>query len=378
MNYFNDIRDGRQLANFVTRHAPQAVTLALTEQELPILAVKLGGDKLPAIVIKAGSHASEIGAIHGALTLLAEGIASGHQVWLLPCASPFDFGGYNRALSWAAGKELVLHNDAECREVLARIGRCVYEREHVALFRVGEMIFAAVNQQEVDPRALAYGQLDTLSRGDARLAWELAGRRIFLPNFVYHAEDYTSYDHAGLACWANWDGWVGNLNRFYDSYAPPVEVRGVRDFCEQIKPGLVLDLHESGVIRGLQEAGRTAAGGAMAQQHYLVLPPVHGPCFETFETPVAEAMIEATRQAGFACLDRETLARSWGFGACNYFHGYVRNDQRPIVPFFQWGTRYEASIVVETGMAQPVATRAAIQAAAVRGAVAAYEKLKAR
>jgi hypothetical protein len=150
----------------------------------------------------------------------------------------------------------------------------------------------------------------------------------------------------------------------------------VRDLCERVKPGLIIDMHESGFARNLRVNGRLVTREKIAEQHYLVLPPVHGPCFEKYETPVAEGALRATRAAGFVPLDRKTLTTGWGHGKNSYHEGYVRSDQRQIIAFYQWGMRYEASIVVETGMNQPVKDRAAIQAAAVRGAVETYAKLK--
>lgn len=364
------------LLAFVRRSRRPSHVLDYTAQEQPIIAVRLGGNRKPGIIIKAGSHASEIGAIYGALQLIEEGLKSEHEIHFIPCTCPQDFAGYNFLLSWASHRKIHLRTDAECQAMLERLGHKFYERKHDALYRVGELIFGYVDQRYEDPRALAYGELDRLSQSDARLAGELGGRRIIFPNRIFHKERANSYNQAALVCCANWDGWVGNPNRFYDSYEPPLEVRCVRDLCERVRPGLIIDMHESCVIRNLRERGRVASRGRMAYQHYLVLPPVHPPRFEEIETAVAEGALRATRSAGFSPLSRNALAAGWGFGKNTYFDGYVRSDQRPIIAFYQWGMRYEASIVIETGMNQPVRTRAAIQAAAVRGAVATYEKLK--
>jgi hypothetical protein len=371
-----DVRTVEDLLAFLKRQRTSSRIIARTAPGLPIYSFKLGGRRKPAIVIKAGSHASEIGAIHGALRLLEEGLESEHEIHLIPCACPQDFAGYNYLLSWASGKKVNLATDADCWQALESLGRKFYERKHDALYRVGELVFGYVDQRHTDPRALAYGELDRLSQADPQLAYELGGRRIIFPNFIFHKEQANSYDQGALVCCANWEGWVGNPNRFYDNFEPPLEVRCVRELCEQVKPGLIIDMHESAAIRKLKEGGRKATDQIISQQHYLVLPPVHGPRFEEIETPVAEGALKSTRAAGFAPLDQKTLAKGWGFGKNAYFNGYVRSDQRPIIAFYQWGMRYEASIVVESGMNQPLKDRCAIQAAAVRGAIAAYAKLK--
>jgi len=276
-------------------------------------------------------------------------------------------------LSWASGQPVEITTDEACRRTLKRIGRRILTRSGFALYRVGEMVFAYVDQRKTDPRAWAYIELDRLAKADPHLAHELAGRRVIFPNSVFYREQATNYDQGAIACCVNWDGSVGNPNRFFDNFDPPSDVRCVRDFCELIKPGLVIDMHESGFFRN-----SNILGTWMAEQHYLVLPPIHGPHFEPLEKAVAEGALHAACQAGLPPLSRRQLKSGWGFGQNTYYEGYVRSDQRPTVAFYQWGARYEASIVIESGMNQPVAVRAAIQALTVQAAVSTYGKLRRR
>ena len=377
MSYFPEVRTGQDIAHFVTRHSTSSRTLATVDDQQPLVAVKIGGDRKPAIVIKAGTHASEIGGVHAALTLIDEGLDTSHEVYVIPCGSPFDFGGFNRALSFASGKPVDIKDDSECLAVLSKLGRKFHQGEHFALFRVGEIIFTYVDQEKFDPRTLHYRQFAKMSVADPKLREEFGGRRIFCPNSLYYKEDYTCYDHAGLVNWVQWDGWVSSFNSFFDRINAPLEVRCVRELCESIKPALALDLHESCINARIPKeylAGRSGSPKDLGS-HFLILPPVHPPTYDAVETTVANALLNGATKAGFKFLSKEALVAAWGYPDTDYYEGYIRCHSREGGNFYQWMTQYDASIVVETRLDQPVEMRARQQCAMVRAAVKEFERL---
>jgi hypothetical protein len=216
--------------------------------------------------------------------------------------------------------------------------------------------------------------MDALVREDPCLRHEITGKRIFYPNAVYYDEGQGSYDHGGLVSFVNPDGWVGGMNSFYDRYDAPGEVTCVREFVETVRPGLALDLHESCINARIPK--ELLDSGDKIGTHFLILPSVHGPTFEKVETPVAEAIVEATGRAGHECFTREHLEASWGYGETDYYHGYLRWNARGSSSFYKWVLRFaEASIVVEPRMDQPCETRVAVHTAAVRGALEKYSQL---
>jgi hypothetical protein len=373
MSYYKELKTGCDIAAFVEKQASRVELLVETEGGNPIQVVELGGDREPAILLKAGNHASEIAGIHALLTLLVERFDSPFKVYVIPCGNPFDFGGYRYALKYASGEVLDIRTDSDCLEALQRLGHKVFEGEHFMLFRVGEIVFAYVDRKQLDPRSLFYGNLDELARKDFHLRFELSGRRIFFPNVIYYQEDYGSYDHAGLAAWTSRDGYVSNLNRLYDRYDVPVELSSIREFCERVRPAMVIDLHESCINTRIPQKLRES--GEELGSHFLILPSEHIASIEGIEARVADAMIAGTEAANFRCFSRSQLEAAWGYPESEYFHGYVRKDVRLGMPFYCWATRFaEVSITNETSMDRPIEERVSIHTALVRAALEAFQK----
>lgn len=375
MTYFADVTTGEDIARFVDGCGKPVKTLGTAKGGAPIQAVKLGGDRKPAVLIKGGSHATEIAGIHAALTLIEEGLETDNEVYVIPCGSPFDYGGYRRALAYAAREEVRIDSDEECLSELTRLGERFYDGEHFALFHVGEMVFAWADQRHFDARQLFYGRMDVLARSDSKLCWEISGKRIFYPNAVYHGgEGQGPYDHGGLVSLVSPLGWVNNINGFFDRTDAPEEVRCVAEFCDKLKPKLVIDLHESCINARIPEA--LTRSGEKLGDHFLILPPVHGPSFETVETPVAEAMLAATAEAGHDCFTQSQLEASWGYDETDFYHGYLRFLKRGASSFYRWVLLFaEVSIVVEPRMDMPCSERVDIHVAAVRAALDRYGEL---
>ena len=130
---------------------------------------------------------------------------------------------------------------------------------------------------------------------------------------------------------------------------------------------MVIDMHESGGKSGYPTTG-----------HYLVLPPAWPLHNNPVELEVALEVIETTRALGFQPLSREVLQSSWKNAGWNNrgdefpADGILRSDSRPTMAFYEWGEHYEVSIVIETGMAQPLPDRVHIQARAAEAAVQAF------
>ncbi|UCF96081.1 MAG: hypothetical protein JSV89_12945 [Spirochaetaceae bacterium] len=373
MSYYTDLKTGHDIASFVRRQVKSAEEIATTVDGSPIQVVKLGGGRKPAILLKAGNHSSEIAGIHALLTFLAEGLQSPFETHIIPCGSPFDFGGYRFALEWASETKVHIEDDEQCLAELTRLGRKVYEGEHFILFEVRNTLFTWVDRKKLDSRRLFYGQLDTLTLRDPELRAILSGKRIFFPNELYYPEDYGSYDQAGLVGWTSPDGYVSNLNRLYDRYDVPPELWSIRDYCERLKPAMVIDLHESCINTRIPE--KLKRSGEQLGNHFLILPPVHAPSYEAIETPVAEAMVAATGNAGFDCFTLSQLEAAWGYPDTDYFHGYLRKDVRDGMPFYRWAIRFaDVSITTETSMDMPIEKRVMIHITLVNAAIEAFSR----
>ena len=68
----------------------------------PIISVRTGGDKKPAVFITAGSHSTEHAGVSAAVALI-EQLDTDHQVYVMPTRDPIGLNGYAYALSLGLG-----------------------------------------------------------------------------------------------------------------------------------------------------------------------------------------------------------------------------------------------------------------------------------
>ena len=95
--------------------------LGRTPDGSPVVAVRAGGDKLPAIFISAGSHATEHAGVSAAVELITQ-LHTDHQVYVVPTRDPVGLGGYAHALGLGLGETPVLDSFAQVENILRREG----------------------------------------------------------------------------------------------------------------------------------------------------------------------------------------------------------------------------------------------------------------
>ncbi len=202
-------------------HTPQILGRAPDGQ--PIVAVKSGGDKTPAIFISAGSHATEQAGVSAAYALIDE-IETEHQLYTIPSRDPIGMNGLAYALSLSLDEVPALDSLDDVAPLLKKHGEVLYEKGDTVVALIGEYGYATSN-------------LYNHPVGDWIEA--LKGRRLYFPASNPGIERaYTLViDPAGE---------VLHLNRFHDTSWAPVEPRCTRDLMAAIQPGLTLDLHEHG------------------------------------------------------------------------------------------------------------------------------------
>ena len=369
--YFRELCTGKDIASFVDHYFDHVEVLATTLNGNKIQAIKISEGHKAAVLLKGGNHSSEIAGIHALLTMLIEGLKFPFDIYLIPCGNPFDYGGYQYALSYAIGEKVQIDSDSECFSILTKFGKKIYEEDHFILFQVGKIIFTYVNQEKLDPRTLFYGRLDEITINNSRLRYIISGKRIFFPNTIYYREDYGPYDKGGLSAWTSKDGFVSNLNRLYDRYEVPPELSSIRKFCEKIQPAMVIDLHEScintRIPKKIRESNETIGN------YFLILPPEHESIqlnIKNIETKIAEEMIKGPEKNGFKAFSRKNLEASWGYQHTDYFEGYLRKDVRDAMPFYRWAIRFaDISITSETIMNIPIEKRINIHIALVHSAL---------
>ena len=314
-------------------HTPQTIGRAPDGQ--PIVAVKSGGDKPPAIFISAGSHATEQAGVSAACALIDE-IETEHALYTIPSRDPIGMNGlaYALGLSLEAAPDLSGLDDLalllkargqvladEGDTVVALIGECGYATRNLYNHPVGDWIEA------------------------------LKGRRLYFSTRNPSIERaYTLViDPAGH---------VLHLNRFHDTPWAPVEPRCTRDLMAAIRPGLTLDLHE--------HQGDFFWFSARHQRT---------PSDQQWEEALASEMIAAVAASGAALAPSDYLPGAFftkGPRSVFWLNPQQRGEGLNLADFA--ARTYGLAFTIETGMERPFAERVQTAKMAVQKAVEVFEK----
>jgi hypothetical protein len=197
----------------------------------PVVAVKAGGTKKPAIFISAGSHSTEQAGVAAAVELI-DRLETEHEVWIVPTRDPIGMNGFRYALKLGLGELPEIESLAAAEMLLRDRGEVLFDADDTLLVRIGEYGYAN--------RGL-YRQVE---KGAPFLA-SLLGRRIYFPS---RAEDQPGAGplERAYTLVVTTDGEVLHLNRFHDTPWAPAEVLAIRQLMVEIQPGLTFDLHEHG------------------------------------------------------------------------------------------------------------------------------------
>lgn len=220
-----------ELLDMIKQRGHRPRVLGAAPDRSPLVVVRAGGDKKPAIFISAGSHSTEHAGVRTAVEVI-DGLKTKHQVYVYPCRDPIGLTGYNYALSLALGEEPTLNSVEDAETLLRKQGEVLVDEGGVLLAIIGEHGFA--NQ----------GLLGRIKKGDKRLE-PLLGRRIYYPSRSKEMPGAGPLERAYTLV-VTPDGEVLHLNRFHDTAWAPAESRGARRLMAEIQPGLTFDLHEYG------------------------------------------------------------------------------------------------------------------------------------
>jgi len=258
-------------------------TLGHTPDGSPLVAVRAGGDKLPAIFISAGSHSTEHAGVSAAVELIGQ-LHTDHQVWVIPTRDPVGLGGYAHALSLGLGEEPRLDSLAQVEELLRREGEVLYEDEGRLLALVGDYGYACCRPgtHSHDAQWGFYLKLQELQKTRPELLAPLRGRRLYMTPAQAGVEGTGDLGRAYTLI-ISLEGEVLHLNRFHDTAWAPVEPRVTRQLLARIRPGLSFDIHESQL---------------MGDRYWLSARHQKNPEDEAWEQRAARATIQAIAGAG--------------------------------------------------------------------------------
>lgn len=309
----------------------------------PIVVVRAGGDRLPAIFISAGAHSTEHAGVRAAVELIDQ-LKTPHQVWIVPCRDPIGLDGFRHAVTLGVGEAPRFETLAQAEKLLREKGEVLYDADGTWLVVAGEHGYA--NR----------GLSGRIPKGSPVLE-ALKGRRVWYPS------TYTDVPGSGLferayTLIVTPDGEVLHLNRFHDTPWAPAEVRAVRRVMTELKPGLTLDLHEHG--------GDFYWFSARKQRTSED---------EAWELRMAEAAILAVKGAGTK-LAPDTYSPGSFFSRLQrgiyWLDAGKRGEGLNLADF---AAQYHGpAFTVETGMRQPFADRVHQQCLTVRTMVRVFEE----
>ncbi|MCO5227703.1 MAG: hypothetical protein M9934_05390 [Thermomicrobiales bacterium] len=335
-----DVQTNEGIGDWLRAAKAEVGVLGVTEFNEPIWVAKCGGDKLPAIVITAGSHADEVAGIYAALDLV-KSLDSDHAVYVVPCRDPLGWNGFSATLQRALPGSDPVRNYDDAVEIL-RSGEVLYDDGSFVIARIGRLCFATEPEQKWASTAITRHKLPALLRENADLANELRNERILVPGNIEVEDGRTSYSYGGHTAYIG-NGYFAQLNRFFDRDDGPIEVTALREFVDRIKPGLSLDLHEG-----------------FSSNFYLF---THAASSAETLT-LAETMIDAVRQIGGTIATRDQLEPVWGpktsagiisQGQGIFTMGPPGSD--PHASFSGYCDQFGVSLTTESGMEADVDTR---------------------
>jgi hypothetical protein len=304
----------------------------------PIVAIKSGGDKTPAIFISAGSHATEQAGVSAAVDLIDE-LETEHQLYTIPSRDPMGMNGFAYVLGLSLDAEPALDGLEVVAPLLRERGETLYEEGETLVALIGECGYSTRN---------LYNRL----QGDELWLEALKGRRLYFPSSAPDIEGTAPCQRAYTLIISP-EGEVLHINRFHDTPWAPVESRCTRNLMAQIHPGLTLDLHEHG--------GDSFWFSARHQQT---------DDDQAWEQRMADAMITAVAASGAALAPEDYLPGSFftrGPRGVYWLNAGQRGEGLNLADFA--ARTYGPSFTVETGMKLGFAARVATAKLAVQKAV---------
>lgn len=239
---YAELLDRIRQANHRTRvlgHAPDGS---------PLIAVRSGGQKEPAVLITAGAHATEHAGVSAAVQLL-ESLRTEHIVYVLPTRDPVGLGGFAHALSLGLGETPEFQTFDAVESILRETGDVLFDEDGMVLALIGEYGYGSCRPgpDRTHAQRALHKKLVGLQRTRPAILEPLRGRRIYLTPGQSGVEGTGTFGRAYTLVVAP-DGEVLHLNRFHDTAWAPVEPRCARKLLDEIRPGLSFDLHESQIM----------------------------------------------------------------------------------------------------------------------------------
>jgi len=233
---------------YLESHGLESRVLARLPMDHQLLSICVNGEA-PTIMITAGSHADEIAGVFASVELLIRMVkgelAVPNRVVFVPLRDPIGWDGFNHALASVTGRHLDIMCHDEAKSLLTSLPTATcHESGRLFIATVNDLAFCSIPRTRYRSSVISRQLLASAVEQDATARNMLIGKRVLIPGIVEGPDTRNPYGWGGNTAIVTQDAEVGNLNRFFDSDAPPPEVMAVRDLLDKEQPGLCLDLHE--------------------------------------------------------------------------------------------------------------------------------------
>ena len=344
----------------IEKSGHQYSTIHRVANGLPIYCVQFGGSKMPAIVITAGSHASEPAGVVGALRLLTE-LKTDHTVFLVPNRDPMGLEGYQRYLKFAlGGEEPNFSTNTELANLLRTRGQVLHDDKDLVVAIIGDFAFAAM-----EPSPGSFGpskvwlKIKKLLSEHSELRERLKGKHVVVPTNQPDSEGCGVFERA-YTCVVTDDGELKNLNRLFGVTAAPPEIRAVQSLVDLVQPGLNLDLHEG-----------------FGNGFYLIVPPFNG---NRRAEEIGRGIVASMKEKQVNLLTLEQLKPHFPDGGVNMHdlgdgilvEDVVKSDMQETMLAYSTA-KYGPGFGVEVGRSAPLERRGQLHVWATLAAVRVFE-----
>lgn len=228
-NVFKPFKNYSEVLATLKSRGRETRVLGCAPDQSPIVAVRCGGDKLPAIMISGGAHSTEHAGAFATVEVV-ERLKTKHAVWVVPARDPIGLSGFRHALSLGLGKPPELESIADLPDFLRKNGEVLVDADGTLLVMIGEY---------------GYANKGLLHKFDKSVPFlePLRGRRIWFTSSRTDTPGSAPLERAYTLIVAP-DGEILHLNRFHDTRWAPAEVRCLRNLMAEVQPALTFDLHE--------------------------------------------------------------------------------------------------------------------------------------
>lgn len=240
---FPDIHNVRDMMRWLDGEGIRYSSLGDTAMGDPILMIHKEGAGDP-VMITSGAHAGEPAGVFASLMLLKNWKYK-NPLYMVPLRDPFGFQGYEACLNHAAGKSLPFQTHEELWRILKEnCTELLYEDSTFLLVDInGILLTNQIRPKKiVGPRGVELKVNEVLS-SHPELIPKCAGKRIVFPSNAGDAENVWDFYRA-FSAEITPAGVVADMNRRFGTDQEPNEVKFLRQLCDEVKPPVVLDLHE--------------------------------------------------------------------------------------------------------------------------------------